>query len=1676
MAISRGGTRVVFCALLTSASLTFAMALSHAAGSVGETQGAHKQMGVYIVGPNELVVGGPASYRVVAHWTDAPESTGPLHNVRLRLELRKDKRLLRVLSRGRSDGFGEAALSFVVPSIALGEVTLRVVARSRWGRTVQEQKVQIIAGAKAQITTDKPLYGPGQTIRARALVLGNVGRKPVAGRKLVFLLFDSRGTAIARHEAQTSAFGIVSAEFPLAQEVNLGRYMLQVKLMGEIGYVGRKSVEVKRYELPTFGVALKTTRKHYQPGQKMVGEVFAKRFTGKPVQEARVELKISTWRCPPTRARGCVNTQNTLHTMTDRHGRARFSLRLPKEPLLPMDKGMVDVRAMVWDRSGNRSETVTSLPFTLQRLKLAMVVSGGTLLDKRDNSVHVLAATAQGESLTHGTVVLSDAQGVIARSPLDALGTATFTYRRRVKLSCSAGRRKGRGVTLKARVLDGQGHRRTIERCLPVRKVPLVIQAREALIRSGHPVVLALFAPGSKDGERAHVDMIKEGQIIATKQATLDGGKGSLTFTPSADMGGLVTLRGNLLWGSAGGSRVSIGSSIGSSHRVTVYVEAPTALKIKARIHRKSYEPGATAKLTFNVRESTSGKPVQAALGLHAVDKALLSLVKREPDSAELFFSLARWARLQSAKLPLKPGGRNLMSWLGDSGKGASSARQRAVRLLLSAVLPPEVSRWETDPWWARHEAWNAQAPRLIAAARKAIYRLRLAQKVNKGWVFRRDLVPRLVAAGYAKKVDLRDPWGRVVRPEMLRKMDKSLVFASIARRVAEEKLKRLYALLTKRRAALGLKRIYLPGMKHADLPLRLPRDLMRRLQRHPRFAQRWLLYDPWGTLWRVKHHADVVLERYGGGLFASQQEVLSWGPDGKADTKDDVRMDLHRQPLKTTLLAALCLMNRCSKHCKECGGYGVGYGSGSGRLGGRRARPPLVRCGSASPRGVVLAPHRDRPRAKVRSRFVESFLWRPEVITNKRGRAEVSVRLPDGITTYRLFASASSRSGLFGSTALDLQVFQPFFVSFRLPPRVSAGDRLTAAVMVHNHTAKTQQVKLSLKLPPGVAATGPQREVLTLSANEVRVARFPLRFGSHGRRVLVVEAEGRDAKGKVVRDAIRREINVRPDGAEQVVAVSGSLVSGETTAPMAFALPPGIISGTGRVGLSFDAGPVQQAMQGLESILRSPHGCFEQTSSAVYPNLLVLDYLRRVRRSSPAVEKKARGYLAKGYQRLLTFEVAGGGFSWFGRAPANQVLTAYGLMEFSDMARLRDVDPKLIARTRRWILARQQKDGSWAKDAVNIRDGVVNHLVGDQVRRTAYITRALLHSGARGRPVEKALAYLRARVGTIKEPYTLALVIDALARRASTNSASTDAQKKELAPLLARLWKAQRHDKRGALIPGPKSTLTYGAGASADLEATGLAALASLRAGAPLDKISPMVNALMARRDRHGGWGTTQATILALQTLLSYGAVDAPVRGHVDVFVDGRRAARERIVAGKGKGVHIDLTRALAEGRHHVALRFVGKGRPRFRLVGRAFVPFARRVVARSPTLEVRSRFSRLILAKGETANLKVVARNGGKQALPMVMVSVPLPPGMHLSPGTLAGLAKLSRVQKVQLIDGAAVLYLDGLAPGTKVAFSLPFATQQALAVRVRPAAIWEYYRPENRGEDKAQRLVVR
>ena len=132
----------------------------------------------------------------------------------------------------------------------------------------------------------------------------------------------------------------------------------------------------------------------------------------------------------------------------------------------------------------------------------------------------------------------------------------------------------------------------------------------------------------------------------------------------------------------------------------------------------------------------------------------------------------------------------------------------------------------------------------------------------------------------------------------------------------------------------------------------------------------------------------------------------------------------------------------------------------------------------------------------------------------------------------------------------------------------------------------------------------------------------------------------------------IRTAFRVVPEGFPIVGSQSDLL---EGSALVRITLPATWIKGTLKVQAHVFPSTLADLQKGLERLLREPNGCFEQTSTSNYPNLLILDYLRESDQSRPEIERRARDLLAPGYQKLTSFECLNTGknkregYEWFG-------------------------------------------------------------------------------------------------------------------------------------------------------------------------------------------------------------------------------------------------------------------------------------------------------------------------------------------------------------------------------------------------------------------------------------------
>ncbi len=681
---------------------------------------------------------------------------------------------------------------------------------------------------------------------------------------------------------------------------------------------------------------------------------------------------------------------------------------------------------------------------------------------------------------------------------------------------------------------------------------------------------------------------------------------------------------------------------------------------------------------------------------------------------------------------------------------------------------------------------------------------------------------------------------------------------------------------------------------------------------------------------------------------------------------------------------------------------------------------------------------------------------------------------MADSITTWRLTAIANTQDGRIGATTHGMRVFQDFFIDLDLPVALTQGDEVRVPVAVYNYLSQTQQVKLVVEPASWFTLMGDSTQQLTIAANDITVAYFSIKANEHGRWRLTITAWGTRMS-----DAIAKEVRVVPDGTEKREGVSNRLGDGAT---VPIQVPDAVVPGTVRVQVKLYPGAASQIVEGLDGLLRMPGGCFEQTSSMLYPDILVLDYLKQTGQleAKPQLAMQAEQYIATGYQRLLTFEVkeSPGGFSLFGQPPASLMHTAYGLMEFAEMSRVYSVDPALIDRIARWLLSQQSPDGSWDTYALGYSHFETwQKLANAKIPMTAYLTWALVEAGYGKEPgVSRARAYLANHLNEADDPYVLALVANALV--------AADARSSVAQMALTKLAQAAVVPSGKDIATWPSSVASYtGAqGRTASLETTAMAVYALLRGGGQTALAQQGLDALIQAKDTFGTWETTQATVLALKAFLlsTQVASETPVQATVAASLDGRAAQPVTFDQDNAGVVQTIFFDDVAPGQHTVNLKTSGQAPALLYQVTTAYyVPWKESPVpTQTQALNIQVSYDRSALAVDDTIGVQAEVTFNQPGAAQWVIVDLGVPPGFNVLTQDLDELIAQSaslktHIKRYEMAGRSVILYLENMT-GT-IRFNYRMKARLAVKAQAPASAVYDYYNPDVRSVQQPGQVVV-
>ena len=313
---------------------------------------------VHVLDQQKYMSGGAAAVRLIVTETD---NETPIKSGSLRIELQTPGQRPRTLYTGTLNARGTTRAEFQFPARLAGTFPLRYIVDTPLGAADFTRQIRLEEKASILLTTEKPVYQPGQTIHVRALALDQASHQATGGRGLSFEVEDSRGNKVFRKISKTDEYGIASAEFALADEVNLGTYHLRALMDGNGDADGAAqnkaeiALEVQKYVLPRFKVDLDLAGKDarakrgYRPGDHVTGTVRSNYFFGKPVDHAEVIVKATGHDVESFDAGQVTGT-------TDADGAFHFDIRLPKffagHPLA-QGAALVMIEATVKDNAGH---------------------------------------------------------------------------------------------------------------------------------------------------------------------------------------------------------------------------------------------------------------------------------------------------------------------------------------------------------------------------------------------------------------------------------------------------------------------------------------------------------------------------------------------------------------------------------------------------------------------------------------------------------------------------------------------------------------------------------------------------------------------------------------------------------------------------------------------------------------------------------------------------------------------------------------------------------------------------------------------------------------------------------------------------------------------------------------------------------------------------------------------------------------------------------------------------------------------------------------------------------------------------------------------------------------------------------------------------------------------------
>jgi len=260
-------------------------------------------------------------------------------------------------------------------------------------------------------------------------------------------------------------------------------------------------------------------------------------------------------------------------------------------------------------------------------------------------------------------------------------------------------------------------------------------------------------------------------------------------------------------------------------------------------------------------------------------------------------------------------------------------------------------------------------------------------------------------------------------------------------------------------------------------------------------------------------------------------------------------------------------------------------------------------------------------------------------------------LKMPNYVGAVRtMVVAGNNQREAYGSAEKSVQVKKPLMVLATLPRKLSPGEKVTLPVTVFAMENKVKDVTLSVNVSDGISIKGSKTQALKFSKPDEKMVYFELDVTkAKGINTIEVIATGNGEKS-----TYKVEIDVENPNpfTSRVIDKELQANSNQTFNITTFGVP-----GSNSATVEFSTLPPMDFTKRMEYLIRYPHGCVEQTTSSVFPQLFLADIFDL----TPQKKTQVQQNIENGINRLGRFQNSSGGLGyWMGENTANDWGTSY--------------------------------------------------------------------------------------------------------------------------------------------------------------------------------------------------------------------------------------------------------------------------------------------------------------------------------------------------------------------------------------------------------------------------------